>query len=164
MKALSTLALVFVAACAWKPQPIVMVGPTTEVSALAGEWSGEYYSGDTQRSGTIWFKLVAGRDSAFGDVLMVPRENATPMPEPSAPTWRNPQRVLTIKFVRVAAPQVSGSIDPYPSPDCGCTLFTFFRGELKGDRIEGEFTTLHDGEGKMQGGKWWVVRQKQPPR
>jgi hypothetical protein len=138
-----------------------MVGPEREVSALAGEWSGEYQSSETQRSGTLWFKLEAGRDTAFGDVLMIPRESGQVVPEPSAPNqWKERPQVLTIKFVRVEGSVVSGAIDPYPSPDCGCKLFTTFRGELKGNRIDGEFVIMHEHEQKAQSGKWFAVREK----
>ena len=165
MRFLSTLTLALVTACVWKPTPVVMVGPIQEVSLLAGEWSGEYFSSDTQRSGSIWFKLEAGRDTAFGDVLMLPRENVMTMMEPSAPQPMKEQpRVLTIRFVRVRGQELTGAIDPYPSPDCGCTLVTVFRGDLKGDRIEGDFVTQHTDEAKSQAGRWWVARKKSDAR
>jgi hypothetical protein len=83
------------------------------------------------------------------------------VPEPSAPNqWKERPQVLTIKFVRVEGSVVSGAIDPYPSPDCGCKLFTTFRGELKGNRIDGEFVIMHEHEQKAQSGKWFAVREK----
>jgi hypothetical protein len=163
MKTLAMLTLALTAAgCAWKPAPVVMVGPVEEISAFAGEWSGQYASASAQRSGTIWFKLEAGRDTAFGDVLMIPRETAMATPEPSAPqTWRDRPQVLTIKFVRVEGQRITGGIDPYPSPDGSTMLFTVFRGELKGDRVEGEFMILDaERNAQPQEGTWWAKRVK----
>ncbi len=163
MKALTHLALALAAACSWAPARVVMVGPAAEVSALAGEWSGEYRSVEAQRSGTIWFKLEAGRDTAYGDVLMLPRESNV-VSEPTAPGFERPasmSRVLTIKFVRVEGAWITGTIDPYPGPDCGCELSTSFRGTLKGDRIEGDFLIAHSGKEKApQSGTWFATRVK----
>ncbi|MEW5917677.1 MAG: hypothetical protein AB1762_14830 [Gemmatimonadota bacterium] len=165
MKRLAALSLIIATACKWQPTPIVMVGPESAISTLAGEWSGEYQSSEAQRSGTIWFKLEAGRDTAFGDVLMIPRDVGQTVPEPSAPNqWKQRPQVLTVKFVRVEGQRISGAIDPYPSPDCGCKLVTTFRGELKGDRIEGDFAIHHEHEQKVQSGTWFALRDKKVPR
>lgn len=160
MRALATLTLAaMTAACAWKPSPVVMIGPLEEISAFTGEWSGEYRSIAADRFGTIWFKLEAGRDIAFGDVLMIPRE--TVMNEPSAPEqWRDHPQTLTIKFVRVRGLQVTGAIDPYTASHGTDILFTVFRGELKGDRVEGEFLILNDAGTEPQQGTWWAQRVK----
>ena len=40
--------------------------------AAVGEWVGEYSSAETGRVGSIVFTLAAGRDTAAGDVMMVP--------------------------------------------------------------------------------------------
>jgi hypothetical protein len=132
-----------------------------DVATLVGEWSGEYYSAAAQRSGTIWFKLDAVRDTAFGDVLMIPREPAMMPAQPSAPdVWRDRTQVLTIKFVRVEAGHVTGAIDPYPSPEDGTLLLTVFRGAIKGDRVEGEFMILDCVNDRPPlEGKWWATRK-----
>ena len=167
MKRLANLTLALVAAaCAWKSPPVVMLGPADDISALAGEWSGEYRSDAAQRSGTIWFKLDAARDTAFGDVLMIPRERAMMFPQPSAPeTWRDRTQVLTIKFVRVEGGRITGAIDPYPSPEDGTMLLTVFRGALRGDRVEGEFMILDSVRNQApQQGTWWAERTTEKPR
>lgn len=166
MKRLGTLTLALAAAaCAYRPTPVVMLGPAADISALAGEWSGEYSSDAARRSGTIWFKLEAQRDTAFGDVLMIPRDQAA-MPEPSAPrAWRDRTQVLTIKFVRVEGQHVTGVIDPYLSPDGGALLLTVFRGSLKGDRVDGEFMILDNTNNQPpQEGKWWAKRSTKTAR
>jgi hypothetical protein len=149
-------------ACAGTPSPVHVVGTQSEIVALAGSWSGEYTSAETGRSGSIEFTLRAGSDTAFGDVVMVPRTLA-PSPAdartaaanlPSAP------QVLPITFVRIMANVVSGTLDPYRSPDCGCMLTTVFRGTIGRDRIDGTFTTAHsDRAVGTQDGRWWVTRK-----
>ena len=154
------------AACAANPPPVPISGPMRDVGALAGEWSGEYRSVETGRSGSIYFKLTAGRDTAYGDVIMVPAEIAgirgdprTPMP----PAMANISQVLTIRFVRVSGRSITGSIEPYPAPDCECALLTVFRGELNDDRIEGTFTIHHSAtQHAEQRGTWWVKRKVLP--
>jgi len=41
--------------CAGSQNPVAVVGPQANISRLAGEWSGEYSSGETGRSGSILF-------------------------------------------------------------------------------------------------------------
>src|SRR2546430_3957423 len=61
-------------------QRAVPVGGTAgEVAALAGQWEGSYSSASTGRSGSISFTLSAGNDSAFGDVIMIPRGWGRPL-------------------------------------------------------------------------------------
>jgi hypothetical protein len=138
-----------------------MIGAAQDISTLVGEWSGEYTSTVAHRSGTIWFKLDAARDTAYGDVLMIPREPTTTMTYPTAPDeWKDRSRVLTIKFVRVEGQLVTGAIDPYESPDDGALLLTVFRGTVKGDRVEGEFMILDASQDRQpQQGTWWAKRK-----
>lgn len=145
-KALGMLLLGSAAACASAGMPPVAVrGSEADVSTLAGEWAGEYAGGPSGRSGTIHFRLSAAGDTASGSVLMVPRGSTAPLhpalPEAGAvPAERAVPQDLTIRFVRVAGGRVSGVLDPYTDPECGCPLSTTFQGELRGDRIEGTFT------------------------
>jgi hypothetical protein len=140
-----------------------MAGSETDLRMLAGEWVGEYRSFETGRSGSIYFKLEAGRDTAFGDVIMVPADIAAMRNNPTippSPALANVSRALSIEFVRVSGSMITGTIEPYPSPDCECTLLTVFRGELVGDRIVGSFTTHHSGmEVAAQKGTWWATRK-----
>ena len=90
------------------------------VDPLVGEWLGEYSSSETGRSGSIVFKLTAGRDTATGDVLMIPGnvDIPTAMPNTNDPNYRGP-RILKISFVRCEGNEVSGWLEPYPDPDTG---------------------------------------------
>lgn len=162
MRLFTVAAVVAAAACAANPSPVPIAGTARDLDALAGAWEGEYVSGETGRSGNITFTLRAGADSAFGDVVMIPR----PVP-PIPADGRVPPggvidapHVLSIAFVRAGTGVVSGRLTPYQSPDCGCTLTTVFRGTVSGDRIEGTFTMIHsDHMAPQQTGTWWVARR-----
>jgi hypothetical protein len=151
------------------------VGASSDVSALAGEWAGDYSSAESGRSGSINFTLKAATDSAFGDVIMVPAGLGRPL-QP----WRGGENmtgaaqsptpsVLTIRFVRVEQGHVSGTLDPYADPQTGARLLTTFSGELKGNTIAGTYTTRLQ-SGDTQTGRWSVQRRwrtrlsRSPPR
>src|SRR3989442_9334411 len=61
------------------PPPVPLAGTARDVAALAGRWEGSYSSAATGRSGSISFTLSATGDSAFGDVIMIPRGLARPL-------------------------------------------------------------------------------------
>ena len=136
-----------VAGCAWKQTPVPVIGESTAIAALVGSWSGEYSSAETGRSGTITFQLASVRDTAYGDVFMIPRDQSVQAPSEertSVVSLRAPNsgEPLKIRFVRLEGGRVSGTLDPYKDPTCGCTLFTTFDGVFtSGDMIEGSFQT-----------------------
>jgi hypothetical protein len=152
-------------ACALRPSPVPVSGPVSAVQALVGQWSGEYRSPETGRSGSILFTLDAGSDTAHGDIVMVARDPGMTYDDAlRVATMRQAaNQVLTIRFVRVNGSTVSGTIDPYPDPDPhgNCELLTVFRGTLAGNRISGTFRTNHVGhDAPAQTGTWWVTRAK----
>jgi len=150
-------------ACGASHSPVPLVGASTEMTALTGEWAGEYSSGESGRSGSITFTLRSAGDSAFGDVVMIPSGLGRPVkpynegqiaePAPTAQTT-----VLTIRFVRVEQGRVSGTLDPYADPQTGARLFTTFVGDVKGNTIEGTYTTRLP-SGVTQTGRWSVLRR-----
>lgn len=149
--------------CGGSQSPVPVVGREVDVSQLAGEWSGDYSSVESGRSGSIVFKLVAGSDSATGEVVMTPQwltrqggGNTQP-----GPTTQPVSQPLAISFVRVSGGQVSGALQPYPDPNCGCTLHTTFVGRLQGDTLQGSYSSVHEQTRDVQKGRWRVVR-KQP--
>lgn len=156
------------AACAANPSPVPVVADPGALGALTGEWAGEYSSAATGRSGSIVFTLTAGRDTAAGDVVMVPSGSEQPLVAAAAPgaggratLTRPAAQGLTIRFVRLAGDTVSGMLDPYSAPDCDCVLTTTFTGQLQGDRIAGTFETRGDPRaGAMQPGRWSVSRRR----
>jgi hypothetical protein len=155
---------VMTGACATTQTPVPVTGEATDLGRLAGEWGGEYEGKTSGRSGSIVFKLAAGADTAFGDVVMIPRqrrESRLPVQDPSAglPTPRSVE-VLRIAFVRALDGGLSGRLAPYRDPDCDCMLITRFEGRFRGDAIEGTYTSTPEGGGTPQGGTWKVSRKK----
>src|SRR5438309_9744469 len=165
-RALGAALAALVAACPAAHQPPVpLAGTTRDVATLAGQWEGSYSSAATGRSGSISYTLSAGTDSAFCDVIMIPRGWGRPLQawNGQAPAGAEAQpraAVLTINFVRVAGGRVTGRLAPYADPESGAPLATTFEGELSGDVIEGTYTTLGAGSGVAQRGQWKVTRRK----
>lgn len=162
---LSTLIALALTACGASRSPVPLVGASSDVSALTGEWAGDYSSAESGRSGSITFTLRAAGDSAFGDVVMIPSALGRPlMPyrQENAPgTGANQSpapTVLTIRFVRVEHGHVSGTLDPYADPQTGARLLTTFSGELNGKTIAGTYTTRLP-SGDTQTGQWTVQRR-----
>ena len=151
-------ALLALAACGAPSTPVPVRG---NVGPLVGDWVGEYSSTETGRVGSIVFTLAAGRDTAVGDVMMVPAniEPATTTPRSDDPLLRTP-RILKISFVRCEGTAVTGWLDPYPDPDTGEKTSTTFDGIIKGDKLEGTFVSYLDLSGKRRTGKWIVTRKK----
>lgn len=161
---LSTLFLALtLSACGASRAPVPLVGQSADVSALTGEWSGDYSSAESGRSGSISFTLRAAGDSAFGDVVMVPAALGRPLTpwreQNAAGSNQAPSStVLKIRFVRVEHGHVSGTLDPYADPQTGARLLTRFSGELNGNTITGTYTTQLPSGGE-QTGQWSVQRR-----
>jgi hypothetical protein len=156
-------AAVILGACA----PVVMKTPVSgsrpSVSRLAGDWQGDYYSVESGRRGVISFHLKAGADTAEGDVIMQPTSDADPSAPNAAPTpWdaaRAVNQVLSIRFAFATDTEVTGVLNAYRDPNCGCQLTTTFRGTIKGDVIEGTFHTEGEGTSHVPtDGRWRVKR------
>jgi hypothetical protein len=139
------------------PAPEVPIGGAqSDISAMAGRWEGTYASEATGRTGSIVFELKSGKDTAKGDVLMVPKgANA---PAASADPTRTMPQVLTISFVNAEGGVVRGTMDPYRDPACDCEVQTTFVGVRKGDSMEGTFTTT--GAATVATGTWSMHRTK----
>lgn len=152
------------AACAGTPARVPVSAAPGSPASLVGEWTGEYQSTASGRAGSIVFHLDAGRDTAEGDVVMVPRGSAGPLRravagQPGAVVTAGQPTTLTIRFVRQVGDQVSGQLDPYTDPDCNCPVFTTFTGTVRGERIEGTFTTRGSPGGAAVTGTWHVDRR-----
>jgi hypothetical protein len=151
-------------ACASMP-PVRMEATTADYEMLAGEWRGDYTSPALGRRGSIEFKLVAGENKAFGDVVMVPQGSGRPY-EPQT-TLEHPyqdqrtatSQVLTIFFVRASGGVITGTLDPYWDPDRNCNASTFFRGQLFDRTITGTFNTTWDCGAGQATGEWKVTRK-----
>jgi hypothetical protein len=71
-------------------------------------------------------------------------------------------RLITISFVRCAAGEVVGRLDPYEDPDTHQKVITTFEGRLRGDSFEGTFESVSSPGGQRTGGKWSVTRKRAP--
>jgi hypothetical protein len=151
------------AACASSPEPVPVVAEPGELAQLAGEWSGYYDSPAVDRHGSIVFVIEAGRDTAYGEVTMVPsgwKQPLGPYQDPAAAARVAPRpETLLIRFVRIERGVVNGTMEPYRDPDCGCAVYTTFKGLVKDDLIEGTFTS-RPGHGAAYKGTWLVRRKK----
>lgn len=161
MRRLLLGAALLVGGCQVAHPPVPVVGSDL---SLDGVWEGTYESRDTGRMGDLTFALDVEADSAVGEVVMVPRGTPVSVRRDDNEAWRwegvaRPQ-ILTIRFVRLGDGRVSGELNPYQDPDCGCTLRTVFEGTVDGDRANGTFTSeaaedaYHSAEGT-----WTAVRR-----
>ena len=143
--------------CASNPPEIELTSSDFDLNPLVGEWRGDYSNPETGRSGTIAFTLRAGESSASGKVVMIPGRADTLATAAAAA-----RSVLTIHFIRKEGKKVSGTLDPYRDPECGCQVITNFEGSFTDARtIEGTFTTVPSQAGhNVTGGKWKVTRVK----
>lgn len=143
------------AACSWNPEPVPIAASPSQLERLAGRWAGEFSGDESGRSGSILFDIEAGRDTAHGDVLMLPCAWRTPETVPGVPPE---PRLLRIAFVAVDDGRVRGTLEVYRDPVCGCPLETTFTGRIRGDVIEGTYSSVHLDCGTTQSGRWRVER------
>lgn len=135
-----------------------------DLKLLEGEWQGEYYSKDTGRSGTLEFRLTAGKDKASGDVIMIPRGSEKPYHP--AGTFENMEvslahpEFLSISFVKIMGGKIRGELVPYWDPGMQRNLFTIFEGSLKGDTLEGTFESRIEQSPIYFFGQWKVSRKR----
>jgi hypothetical protein len=162
---LLTALAVTAAGCSWRQTPVPIIANGGAVSALVGEWSGEYDSRDTGRSGTIIFRLKSANDSAYGDVLMTPGTHVVHVAESPADRVVPPVQIsmepLQIRFVELEGSRVFGTLEPYRDPECGCAVTTTFEGRFTNEStIEGTFMTRgSDFSHQLARGKWKVTRR-----
>lgn len=156
-------AVASLATCAYNPPPIPVGGDRVTLGYLAGEWAGSFYSADADRGGSLFFRLRAGADTAFGDILMTPTREFHDPDELEMPRGLEAPPILNVSFVMAAGDEVYGSLDPYADPDCGCTLDTRFAGRITATGIEGTYTMRHVDSGIMHRGTWSARRVGPPP-
>jgi len=152
-------------ACASHPPSTEVTASDFDLNPLVGEWRGDYSSTQTGRSGTIAFTLRAGESSASGNIVMIPRPDSllSPAERELVTNLSAPGRtVLTIHFIRKEGGNLSGTLEPYSDPDCGCPVTTTFQGSFRDARtIEGTFSTVPSQPGRsVTGGTWKVTRVK----
>ncbi len=150
--------------CVMNPPPVPVQGDASSVAELAGRWEGDYRGDESGRSGSIVFELAADRDTAWGDVLMIPVRGEDELWTGEVPPGvvrgvrRPDDQPLRIAFVRVWGGEVNGTLDPYRDPECGCVLETTFTGIQRENVIEGTYRSRHSMTGRVQSGRWQVRR------
>src|ERR1044071_4399138 len=107
---LSVIALAaLLAGCRYQPSPVPLIASAGDISALSGDWSGEYSSVQSGRSGSMTFTIRAGSDTAFGDVLMTPRRGAG-IRAADANTLEHARHETLPELLKVTFVRVSGGI------------------------------------------------------
>ena len=162
------LAILMSSACSWRRTPVPVLSESGSVDALVGDWAGEYSSSQTGRSGSITFQLSNEKDTAYGDVIMIPRGSTVQIPahDPSQVSGVRPPvatEPLAIRFVRMEGGTVSGTLSPYNDPECGCRVITTFTGSFTNpDTIEGKYTTRGASLGHIPAEGRWKVERNAP--
>jgi len=165
VRSLSLLALALSAsACGWRRTPVPLISETGSTALLVGKWSGDYSSRQTGRSGSITFDLVSEKDTAYCDVTMTPRptvgqallDGRPGFPASTIP----PSQPLSVRFIRLADNRVSGTLEPYTDPDCGCRVTTVFEGKVvDANTIQGTFVTRGTDLSHQQSTGTWKVKR-----
>jgi hypothetical protein len=155
------------AGCSWRRTPVPVFSETGSTALLVGEWAGEYNSREAARSGSITFSMESEKDTAYCDVVMVPKIHnvrVTSQDHPDVPQVRPEAMVepLRVRFIRLGDGGLNGTLDPYTDPECNCRVTTMFEGRfVDGNAIKGTYTTRGSGLSRPYSGEWKVVRQKQ---
>ena len=163
--ALALTLAVGTAGCSWRRTPVPVFSETGSTALLVGDWSGEYNSKESGRSGSITFSMESEKDTAYCDVVMVPKvHNVRIMTQerPDVPAVKPEALVepLRVRFIRLGDGRLSGTLDPYTDPECGCRVTTTFEGRFTDAKtIKGSYITRGSGLPRAYSGEWKVVRQ-----
>jgi len=154
-----------VAACTWRRTPVPLLSDSGSTALLVGSWAGDYSSAETGRSGNISFELASEKDTAYCDVVMIPKIQTFRVATQEHPEVRmvRPETLtepLRIRFIRLGEGRLTGRLDPYTDPECGCQVSTTFEGRFTNDNvIEGTYVTKGDGVYQTTSGRWKVQRE-----
>ena len=151
------------------PPPVPVQGAHGDVSALAGEWTGSYWSKATGRHGTIRFMLPEHADTGYGEVQITFSPSIHLSQEASSVDYpkNDPDELLSpvpaiigITVVRIEHDRARGSMEPYWDPDCECRAQTVFEGKVNFNRIDGTFSTRRQSDDRrILTGEWRVDRE-----
>ena len=157
---IGSLSVLLLVACAGSQAPVRLQGEPMAISSLTGLWEGEYRGQLPSSRGSITFSMAGDHETAYGDVMMFgPRGQlmvaADPLEQHRAHI--HSAQSLRIDFVRVGFGGVTGTLEPYMSPECNCVVTTTFQGNIVADTISGTYTS-HDARFTTEG-TWRVVRR-----
>jgi len=132
---------------------------------MAGEWHGGYANPSTGGSGAIRISIPREEHGAYGEIVMsgagrplrsMSEAGPGPRPDPASIA----AEPLFIRFVRVSGATVTGALEPYQDPECGCIVSTTFTGTLSGDVLEGTWVSNGGTFHATQYGTWRVTRER----
>lgn len=150
--AIAATAVLFVA-CSQLAPPIAMVGDDEDRTALVGVWQGEYQSDDGKRAGVINFELEEDEALAHGIVDM-----RFSIVDAGGNIIQQSFR-LRIRFVRAEGGLVSGMLERYTDPHCGCDVITEFVGEIEANMLIGTYET-RTAAGMLAARGFWSAHRK----
>jgi hypothetical protein len=160
-------ATVFAIGCGLRAPRTEVTADDFDLAPLVGNWTGEYNSEETGRTGDVSFILRAGEVSADGRIELQAREPENVVVPADRPMvngrFAAPSRqLLTIHFVRKEGNRVVGLLDPYTDPACACRVTTTFQGAfIDGRTIEGPYNTISSELARAPArGQWKVTRSK----
>ena len=160
-------ATVFAIGCALRAPKTEVTADDFDLAPLEGNWTGEYSSEETGRSGDVSFILRAGEVSADGRIEMLARELESAVVPADRPMVNGRlgapvKQFLTIHFVRKEGNRVVGLLDPYTDPACACRVTTTFQGAfIDGRTIKGTYNTISSELAHTPArGQWTVTRAK----
>lgn len=165
-RSLLIAAAVFAAtACGYRPNPIPLAASADDLTAMQGEWYGSYTNTQSGQTGSISFSLEAGANIAYGEVVMRPRVENKPISRSlnadgdRIEVMQTVPEIITISFARIEDGRISGKLDSYRDPACGCVVATTFTGSLRSpSTLEGTFVTAPVAVRAPQTGTWKVTR------
>ena len=142
----AALALLTTAACATNMKQIPVDADRDTRVGLAGSWEGVVEGPTDSDKGRLAFDLETGRHTAVGAMKVYTKEGV---------------RVVPIERVKVEDGVFTGKTASYQSTSCNCTVNTEFRGMVKGDVIDGTFTStmVKDGKKSERAGNWSLYRE-----
>jgi len=138
----AAFAIVLATGCAGGLNQVPVEADQNTRVGISGVWEGVLQGATAAEKGQIAFELQTGHHTATGGVKMYDKAGV---------------RTVAIEKVTVEDGQFVGRTKAFRSADCNCLVRTEFRGLVKGDVIDGTFTSTDD-QGNKRQGNWAIYR------
>lgn len=139
----TALVLLLASACSSNLKQVPVEADQNTRVGLSGVWAG-VLQGENADKGQISFQLQTGHHTATGGVKMYDK---------------NGVKMVPMDSVQVKNGNFVGKTKAFRSADCDCLVTTEFRGLVKGDVIDGTFTSVDD-KGNERQGSWALYREQ----